>query len=195
MSRLIARWRLKWVLCVLAIAIVVGLAAMSPLLQWRGPIYIAACFAGIIAFCVMLVQPLLITGDLPTNRPLKARQLHRIVGMGIMILIIIHIVGLYWVSPMDVVDVLLLRSPTPFGLWGAIGFYAAFALSLVLVFKDRLSVKTWRHAHLTLAMIIVVATILHALQIEGTMEQISKWVLCGFVIGALGRIGLKFYRQ
>lgn len=167
---------------------------MSPLLQWRGPIYIAAGFAGIFAFCLILLQPLFISGDLPTTTPRQARKYHRMIGIGIVFFIVVHVAGLYWVSPMDVMDVLLFRSPTPFGLWGAIGFYALFALSLVLLFKGRLSLKTWQQAHLTLAALIAITSILHAIQIEGTMETVSKWLVSLFILGAIARL-LWFVRR
>ena len=56
---------LIWVALAAAICVPIVAAAASPLLAWRGPVYILAGFAGIIALGVMLVQPLLIGGYLP----------------------------------------------------------------------------------------------------------------------------------
>ena len=44
------------------------LAATSPLLQWREPIYIGAAFAGVLALALLLLQPLLAARLLPGVR-------------------------------------------------------------------------------------------------------------------------------
>ncbi len=44
----------------------------------------------------------------------------------------------------------------------------------------------WRLIHNGLAAIVVVATVIHALQIEGAMEPGSKWMLCIAVVAATG---------
>ena len=49
---------LIWVALAAAICVPIAAAAASPLLAWRGPVYILAGFAGIIALGFMLVQPL-----------------------------------------------------------------------------------------------------------------------------------------
>lgn len=41
----------------------IAVAAFSPLLEWRGPVYIAAGFAGILGMALILAQPLL-AGDI-----------------------------------------------------------------------------------------------------------------------------------
>ena len=51
---------LIWALLAAAVFVPIAAAAASPLLEWRGPVYILAGFAGIIALGFMLVQPLLI---------------------------------------------------------------------------------------------------------------------------------------
>src|SRR6056297_337947 len=48
-----------WVALAAAIALPLGLAAQSPLLAYRSPVYITAGFAGIVAMALLLVQPLL----------------------------------------------------------------------------------------------------------------------------------------
>ncbi|MCJ9736642.1 ferric reductase, partial [Bradyrhizobium sp. PRIMUS42] len=64
-----ARVILVRVAVALAIGVPVALAATSEQLAWRGPVYIIAGFAGIVALGLVLVQPLLIGGYLP---PLSA---------------------------------------------------------------------------------------------------------------------------
>ncbi len=54
-----------WVTLAVAVGVPIAAAAVSPLLAWRGPVYILAGFAGIIALGITLFQPLLIGGYLP----------------------------------------------------------------------------------------------------------------------------------
>ncbi|MEM9060001.1 MAG: hypothetical protein AAGD13_06020 [Pseudomonadota bacterium] len=42
--------------------------------------------------------------------------------------------------------------------------------------------------HLALTMIVVIGTVVHAMQIEGTMETVSKAMLCALVLGALAKV-------
>jgi predicted ferric reductase len=44
--------------------------------------------------------------------------------------------------------------------------------------------RTWRIAHTLLAIVIVAATVAHAILIEGTMETVSKAALCVLVLAA-----------
>ena len=53
----LARVILIWAALAAAICVPIAAAAASPLLAWRGPVYILAGFAGIIALGVMLLQP------------------------------------------------------------------------------------------------------------------------------------------
>ena len=55
---------LIWGLLLAVFTLTFVLAGRSPLLAWRQPVYIAASFAGILAMCLMLVQPLLMGGGL-----------------------------------------------------------------------------------------------------------------------------------
>ncbi len=70
----LARVTLIWALLAAAIFVPIAAAAASPLLEWRGPVYIVAGFAGIIALGLMLVQPLLIGGYLPGLPAYRGRR-------------------------------------------------------------------------------------------------------------------------
>ena len=59
------RATLIWAALAAAFCVPIAAAAASPLLAWRGPVYIVAGFAGILALGLMLVQPLLVGGYLP----------------------------------------------------------------------------------------------------------------------------------
>lgn len=174
----------------LAILIVVPLviAATSPLLAWRDPIYILAGLTGVAALAVMLVQPLLAAGALPGLTQARARRVHLVLGTALTALVLAHVGGLWLTSPPDVIDVLLLRSPTPFAVWGLAAMWAVFVSAgfAMLYRRRRIPPRFWRRLHSTLAVVAVGGTVVHALLIEGTMGQISKIVLCAATAGALG---------
>ena len=165
------------------LAVVLGLpifAAMtSPLLQWRQPIYIAAGLAGVLALCLLLIQPLAIGRYLPNIDPLRSRVIHRLIGLLLVGLVIIHVGGLWMTSPPDVIDALLFRSPTPFSVWGVIAMWCVFATALLALLRRRFRIKhhIWQRLHTGLALVIIAGTVAHAMLIEGTMETWSKAAL------------------
>ena len=170
------RATLIWTALGLAMAVPIVLAAQSPLLAWRQPVYIAAGLAGIAGMTLLLLQPLLALGVLPGLDGLRGRRVHRMFGVLLVLSIALHIVGLWITSPPDVIDALLFRSPTPFSHWGMIALIALFATATLAALRRRLRVrpKIWRRAHGALALVIVGGTILHAALIDGTMETLSK---------------------
>ncbi len=172
-----------------AIAVPVIAAAASPLLAWRQPVYILAGFAGIVGMALLLMQPLLAGGYLPGLSTLRSRRLHRWTGITLVSAVVIHVVGLWITSPPDVVDALLFVSPTPFSAWGVVAMWAVFGAALLAVFRRRLRLRflTWRLCHVTLAVITVTGSVVHALLIEGTMETVTKAVLCLLVLAATAK--------
>jgi len=166
-----------WAAVIVALAVPVVAAAFSPLLQWREPIYIAAGFAGIVAMALMVVQPLMAARLLPGITSHRARRLHRGIGVVLILAVVAHVAGLWITSPPDVVDVLLLRSPTPFSLWGVAAMWALFAAGVVAALRRRFSLGVWRVVHTALVVIVVTGTVVHALLIDGAMETVSKWGL------------------
>lgn len=178
---------LIWVTLTLAIAVPIAFAATSPLLAWRGPVYITACFAGIVALGLLLVQPLLVGGYLPGVAGYGGRRVHRWIGGSLVVAVMIHVGGLWITSPPDVIDALLFVSPTPFSNWGVIAMWAIFAVAILAAFRRRLRLRTWRIAHATLAVVIVVGTVVHAILVEGTMETVSKAALCVLALAATAR--------
>ncbi len=172
-----------------AIAAPVIAAAASPLLAWRQPVYILAGFAGIVGMAMLLMQPLLAGGYLPGLSTLRSRRLHRWTGITLASAVVIHVVGLWITSPPDVVDALLFVSPTPFSAWGVVAMWAVFGAALLAVFSRRLRLRflTWRLCHVTLAAVTVIGSVVHALLIEGTMETVTKAVLCLLVLAATAK--------
>jgi predicted ferric reductase len=185
-----ARAALVWVAVAAAIGVPLAAAAVSPQLEWRGPVYILAGFAGIVALGVMLVQPLLIGGYLPGLSGRIGRRVHLWIGGALVVAIMIHVGGLWITSPPDMIDALLFASPTPFSPFGVIAMWAIFAVALLAALRRRLGIRprTWRIAHTLLAIVIVAGSALHALLIEGTMETISKAALCVLVLAAAAKV-------
>lgn len=175
-----ARTILIWVALAAALVIPLAVAASSPLLAWRGPVYIAAGFAGVIAMGMLLVQPLLAGGFLPGMTTRQGRRMHAWVGIGLVTAVVLHVLGLWVTSPPDVIDVLLFRSPTPFSVWGVVAMWAVFAAALLAALRRRLRLRpmVWRLLHRAFAVVIVLGSVVHAILIEGTMEPVSKAVLC-----------------
>jgi len=193
----LARVALIWVAIAAAICVPLAAAAMSPLLTWRGPVYILAGFAGIVALGVMLLQPLLIGGHLPGLSGRIGRRAHHWTGGALVVAVVIHVGGLWITSPPDMVDALLFSSPTPFSPFGVIAMWAIFAVALLAAFRRRLRPRTWRTAHMLLAIVIVGGSVVHGILIEGTMETISKAALCALVLAAAVKamVDLRVWRK
>lgn len=162
-------------------------AAMSPLLAWRQPVYIVAGFAGIVAMVLLLFQPLLATALLPGFSAGPGRRIHRWLGTGLLLSVIVHLVGLWITSPPDVIDALLFASPTAFSVWGVLAMWGVFLTSGLVLFRRRLKLNNhrWRFIHRLLGAAIVAGSILHAMLIDGAMETVSKFLLCLLVLFAL----------
>ena len=193
----LARVALIWAALATAVCVPIAAAAASPLLAWRGPVYILAGFAGIVALGVMLLQPLLIGGYLPGLSGRIGRRAHHWTGGALVVAVVIHVGGLWITSPPDMVDALLFSSPTPFSPFGVIAMWAIFAVALLAAFRRRLRPRTWRTAHMLLAIVIVVGSVVHGILIEGTMETISKAALCALVLAAAVKamVDLRVWRK
>ncbi len=179
---------LIWACLGAAMAGPVLIAATSPYLAYRSLPYIVGGFAGIVCLSLFVIQPLLAAGYLPGMRPARERLWHRWVGGAILVCVFLHVGGLYVTSPADTSDALLLVAPTPFSVYGVLAMWGIVATAVLVAFRrrTRLRYATWILVHNALALCIVVATVIHALQIEGAMEVASKWVLCLAALAATG---------
>jgi predicted ferric reductase len=159
-------------------------------MAWRDPVYIASGFAGILALCLILMQPLLAGGRLPGLPARSGRSIHRWVGSGLVVMVLAHVAGLWLTSAPDVIDALLFQSPTPFSVWGVVAMWAVFATALLAAIRGRLHVppRMWRLGHSGLAVVIAVCSVIHALLVDGTMGQWSKAALCLLVLAALIKV-------
>ena len=191
----LAKAALIWVALGAAICVPVAAAAMSPLLEWRGPVYILAGFAGIFALGLVLIQPLLIAGYLPGLSAYRGRRAHHWIGGALVVAVMIHVAGLWITSPPDMIDALTYTSPTPFSPFGVTAMWAIFAVALLAAFRHRLGLRTWRVVHMSLAVVIVAGGVVHAMLIEGTMETVSKAALCALVVGVAIKVMADLVRR
>ena len=195
----LARVILIWAALAVAIGVPIAFAAGSEQLAWRGPVYILAGFAGIVALGLVLAQPLLIGGYLPGFAAYRGRRAHHWIGGALVAAILIHVAGLWITSPPDMIDALTYASPTPFSPFGVTAMWAIFLVALLASLRRRLGLRprTWRFLHMPLALVIVVGSVAHCLLIEGTMETISKAALCALVLAATAKamIDLQVWRK
>ena len=183
-----ARAALIWGLLTAVIVIPIAASFTSPFLEWRGPVYIGAGVAGMIALGLLLVQPALMAGYLPGLTAMQARRVHRWVGGAIVIALLLHVAGLWVTSPPDMADALLFRSPTPFSPFGVVAMWAVLAVAVLAAVRRKLGLRTWRIAHMSLAAVIVVGSAVHAMLVEGTMETMTKAALCALVLAATVKV-------
>ncbi|WP_299282755.1 ferric reductase-like transmembrane domain-containing protein [uncultured Tateyamaria sp.] len=182
------RTALIWAGVALGVTLPLIAAVTSPLLAWRSGIYIASGFTGIFAMGLLLLQPLLATNALPGLHPMRARRVHRGIGALLVAAVVAHVVGLWITSPPDVVDALLLSSPTPFSIWGVTAMWAVFCAAALAVFRRHLRLSMWRVLHMSVAILIVATTIAHVALIDGTMEIVTKIGLSLLVGAATARM-------
>jgi predicted ferric reductase len=177
---------LGWAGVALIMILPIVMAAFSPYLASRDLPYVIGGFAGIVALSLLFLQPLLPAGYLAGSEGPAGRRWHRWIGVGIILAVALHLGGLYVTSPADMLDALLLVSPTPFSVYGVIATAGVAATALLVLLRRRLGVRhsVWRLIHNGLAAVVVVATAIHAVQIEGAMEPSSKWLLCAAVLAA-----------
>lgn len=139
---------------------------------------------------LLLVQPLLIGGYLPGLSLRGSKRIHIWLGTALILTVLMHLVGLWVTSPPDVVDALLFRSPTPFSAWGVFAMWTLLGAALVVALKERFHLRTraWKSTHKALVTLTVAGSVVHAVLIEGTMEPVSKFFLCGFALIATTKV-------
>jgi predicted ferric reductase len=167
----------RWLLIASVAIVPLGIAAASPLLASRDAMWIVGGMAGVVALALLFLQPVLISGFLPS----RERRWHRWIGTVVVLLVLLHVAGLYVTSPEDIADALLLVSPTPFAVHGVMALVGIILAACLACFRTRLSRGIWQIVHTMLAVIVVIGSIVHAILIEGVMGETSKLVLCIFL--------------
>ncbi len=183
---------LVWTCLGAAIAVPIVIAAKSPLLQWRQPVYIAAGFAGIVAMVAVLIQPLLVAGLLPALTGRRRSRAHRIGGVVLILAVIAHVAGLWITSPPDMIDALTFSAPTTFSPLGVISMWMLFAAASLALLRRHLPARVWRVGHTVSVALAALTAVAHAMLIEGTMGTLSKTALCLLVLAATAKAVLQF---
>ena len=82
-------------------------------------------------------------------------------------------------------------------LFGVVAMWGVFLTAFWAVVKRwlRLRYPVWQRLHTGLAVIVVVSTVVHAVQITGLMELMSKGVLCALAVALSLWTPLKYYRR
>lgn len=181
-----------WLCLVSVIGVPLLIAATSPLQASRNVAYVIGGLSGVFALGLLLLQPLLAAGYLPGLPVVDSRRWHQWLGICIVAAVILHIVGLYLTSPDDMSDALLLVAPTPYSVYGVIGLWGVVLTALLVALRSRLRLRitTWRILHNALAVIVVLASVVHALMIDGAMGSRSKLILSVLVLIAVATVTL-----
>ena len=158
-------------------------------------IWAALATAICVPIAVAAASPLLAGGYLPGPSAYRGRRAHHWIGGALVVAMVVHVGGLWITSPPDMIDALLFASPTPFSPFGVIAMWAIFAVALLAAFRRRLGLRTWRIAHMVLAAVIVVGSVVHGVLIEGAMETVSKAALCALVLGAAIKVMADLVRR
>src|SRR5207342_473067 len=79
----------------------------------------------------------------------------------LVVAVVIHVGGLWITSPPDMIDALTFTSSTPFSPFGVIAMWAIFAVAIIAALRRRLGLRprTWRIAHMFLAVVMVVGSV------------------------------------
>jgi predicted ferric reductase len=71
---------------------------------------------------------------------------------------------------------------------GVSAMWAIFAVALLAALRRRLGLRTFRIAHIPLAVVIVLGSVIHGMLVEGTMETMSKAALCALVVVTVTKV-------
>ncbi|RDJ19698.1 ferric reductase [Bosea caraganae] len=183
MNRVVADGRRRttaWIVVAAVAAVPVIAAAASPLQGGRELLWITGGMAGVVALSLLFVQPLLMAAAPPLLTARGGVRWHRWGGIAIVTMVGLHIGALYAYSPEDITDALLLVAPTPFSLYGVISLWCLVLTAALAATRRvlKLGYKPWRILHSGLAVALVGAGAIHAIQIEGAMEEYSKLAIC-----------------
>ena len=169
-----------WAGLVVAMVAPVLIAAGSPYLAYRNLPYIVGGFAGIVCLSLFVIQPLLAAGYLPGVPSPGSADGTAGSARRSSLCVLLHVGGLYLTSPrtrsMRCCWSRRRRSRST-ACWRC-GASSATAVLVALRRRSGLRYATWFFIHNALALVVVVATVIHALQIEGAMETLSKWLVC-----------------
>jgi predicted ferric reductase len=169
-----------WIIVAAIAAVPVIAAAASPLQKGRELLWVIGGMAGVVAMSLLFIQPLFKAAVPALLTPRHGIYWHRIGGIAIVAMVALHVGALYAYSPDDITDALLLVAPTRFSLYGVISMWCVVLTAILAATRRllRLDYGLWRILHSVLAVAIVASGAIHAIQIEGAMEDYSKFAIC-----------------
>lgn len=161
-------------------ALLVTLALAAPHLAQASPVLVVSTLAACVAVAALAVQPWL------TRRRVGA---HVRVGGIVAALVAVHVVALFVESPDDALYSMSLDGPTR----ARMALFATVLLVVVTLLgllRRRLpwSVATWRFVHGSLAGLVVVLGVGHAVLIQGALDGWGAAVLVA--LGGLAAVGV-----
>jgi hypothetical protein len=164
---------------VLGGAVLVGLALAGPHLADAPPLVVVSTVAACVAVAALAVQPWL------TRRRVGW---HLRVGGIVAVLVALHVVALLVEDPDDALYSMSLDGPTRARM-ALIATVLLAVVTLLGVLRRRLrwSPATWRFVHGSLAALVVLLGVGHALLIQGALDGWGTPVL--LVLGGLGAVG------
>ena len=113
-------------------------------------------------------------------------MLHIVLGAVILVGVVWHVAGLWLTSPPDVVDALLLRSPTPFSIYGVVALWALMLAACAMALQRKMHATRARALHTMLVALAAGGTVAHVVLIDGTLGTVSKIALSLALLLALG---------
>ena len=160
--------------------LLLGLAAAAPHLAAASPVLVVSTLAACVAVAALAAQPWL------TRRKVGA---HVRVGGVVAVLVAVHVIALVVESPDDALYSMSIDGPTR----ARMALIATVLLAVVVllgVLRRRLrwSAATWRFVHGSLAGLVVVLGVGHAVLIQGALDGWGTAVL--LALGALGAVGV-----
>jgi predicted ferric reductase len=172
----------RWVVGVATLGgvLLLGLAVAAPHLAEGSPLLVVSTLAACVAVAALAAQPWL------TRRKVPA---HVRVGGVIGVLVAVHVLALVLESPDDALFAMSPDGPTRsrMALFATILLVAVTLLGL-LRRRLRWSAPTWRFVHGSLAGLVVVLGVGHAVLIQGALDGWGTPVLLG--LGGLGLVGV-----
>jgi predicted ferric reductase len=161
-------------------------ALESPLQVGRDSAWVLGGLAGVLALALLPLQVLLPTPWLDALLAGHDLRWHRAVGLTLAAIVLAHVVGLYFSSPDDVRDALVLAAPTYSRLGVLSAWSVGFSIALALARRRLgLTYSDWQVLHSALAIAIVTTAVGHVVMIRGALDGPAELLVCGAAVVAV----------
>lgn len=158
----------------------------SPLQEGRDLTWVLGAIFGVVALALLAIQVLLPTPWLDELLGGHELRWHRALGLSVAGVVVAHVLGLFFYSPDDVRDALLLDAPT----YSRLGVLSAWTLGLTIVLalarrRLGLTYSDWQILHSALAVAVVGTAVAHTVMIRGTLDGPAELLVCGAALVAV----------